>query len=1221
MEFSLGSRVRSMASMVLGLGLGFGAEGAPGSEATPPTLPGHPLPPGVIATLYPEAQGSVSIERLAGHGHRLYVALRDAAGIERLDVWNTRQAARPVRVDSLNFGSVLTNGVRILPLTLVPFPDGLLLQTSAGLTLYRHDASDRLAWVRDLPNPSTGLGPGLDQIHRAGPYGSLLQQVIPNREIDGSNLQQIHQHVLLDLRHPEDPRLFWTGSEGPRVSLRDPINGIYAGNPASLSINLAANTARLVVLEPRIEAQLHDFWRPKLDRIFRPQALNRSLRELVRECVETLDLPTLQRQVIARHGESVIDLQATLTASIHSRWANDVRLIDVLKSHGLSLDDPLEMVLAALIAREIDAGLETELSRALYSPSMQAWLRTILAAPAAADTVAGLKTFVEAAITADLEAVSVDRYLTRYVVGPLLGNPEFMSLTLGELIDHLSESPVGGVIDVTLQTAGGFGALNSVLSALDDLLGLLDFIPWVDVPSLPSCARFPESTRELIELALFSWNDASRGIVLQRDGLAWFELLKFHRYLNGDTDFAAHLAKVQSELRQLHDELGGNLLRQLSPAFGPTLDVLASVPTLVEEEAGQLQSRLAVARLLARSTLEALNADGTLTATQSTREALKAWRLKVGELGVSESTVADLLVAIESRGAAAVTLAAIHEQAGTLDSRTLQQQVEQVLRGQVQRALGAPTPDAALVEALKPCLFHQIDLDRVIGGHLSTILNEMLYEGPGMGGLLVDFRRAFEHQDCIAQWLVTLEAVSAATAVLDEGLAARALQMALDEAYRAGVNALVNTVFGRLISEVVDGFDGNQSLWIAAMMSPRSYEWELARSDAIARITPLGGWVWQDRVGFILERRLEADWFGPRRIEMHVFHPENPEATRRIYDLGRWGHLNSVLQQEGALFLGGDFFTDPDGSFPSGRAMIVDLDAAEPAAQIFRGSDHLPLSVATGLSSANFGAHLAVATVNQVLLLSNPAGHFREQDTLARTPAILLAPIDRAIVEGERLELIVRAAGTPPLTYQWFHDGIAVEGAVSARLPIDRLTESHAGSYHVTVVNDAGEVSSRAARVTLIADPVPRIVGQPADQVAFLGSRVRFGVELEGNLSVPCQWYRNGRAIPGAQSREWEIASVTAADAGEYQARLGVDSSSLTTRAARLTVLEARGPRWLTPPSELPAVVLGRTAALTVRPGGLAPWSCQWLRDGQPIPGATNPTLDLGLVTANTAGN
>lgn len=106
-----------------------------------------------------------------------------------------------------------------------------------------------------------------------------------------------------------------------------------------------------------------------------------------------------------------------------------------------------------------------------------------------------------------------------------------------------------------------FGAVNGVL---DSVRGFIDSVPGVELPSLPTCAQFPDASDKLLDLTLFSWNNPGTGLALHREGLAWFELLKFYRYLTGHTDFSSYTDEVNQRLREMQQTLGANLARRLS---------------------------------------------------------------------------------------------------------------------------------------------------------------------------------------------------------------------------------------------------------------------------------------------------------------------------------------------------------------------------------------------------------------------------------------------------------------------------------------------------------------------------------------------------------------------------------------------------------------------------------------------------------------------------------
>jgi uncharacterized delta-60 repeat protein len=82
-------------------------------------------------------------------------------------------------------------------------------------------------------------------------------------------------------------------------------------------------------------------------------------------------------------------------------------------------------------------------------------------------------------------------------------------------------------------------------------------------------------------------------------------------------------------------------------------------------------------------------------------------------------------------------------------------------------------------------------------------------------------------------------------------------------------------------------------------------------------------------------------------------------------------------------------------------------------------------------------------------------------------PAILTQPLSQVAQLGEAVRLNVEAAGTPLLSYQWFHDGLAVVGAEGPQLTLSNLLGSDAGLYWVVVSNRYGSITSAVAELTV----------------------------------------------------------------------------------------------------------------------------------------------------------
>jgi hypothetical protein len=69
---------------------------------------------------------------------------------------------------------------------------------------------------------------------------------------------------------------------------------------------------------------------------------------------------------------------------------------------------------------------------------------------------------------------------------------------------------------------------------------------------------------------------------------------------------------------------------------------------------------------------------------------------------------------------------------------------------------------------------------------------------------------------------------------------------------------------------------------------------------------------------------------------------------------------------------------------------------------------------------------------------------------------IMRAPRNQTVKVGRTAVLSVAAAGAPPLTYQWFFNGVALEGATDRKLSLPNAQAENAGAYSVHVSNSTG---------------------------------------------------------------------------------------------------------------------------------------------------------------------
>ena len=127
-----------------------------------------------------------------------------------------------------------------------------------------------------------------------------------------------------------------------------------------------------------------------------------------------------------------------------------------------------------------------------------------------------------------------------------------------------------------------------------------------------------------------------------------------------------------------------------------------------------------------------------------------------------------------------------------------------------------------------------------------------------------------------------------------------------------------------------------------------------------------------------------------------------------------------------------------------------------------------------------------------------------EEPIILTPPNIITQPKSQTVNEGSSVTFSVTAEGTKPLNYQWYKDSEVISGAINSNYTIESTQLSDAGSYTVTVSNNAGSVTSEEAILTVepvIIIEAPVITEQPVSQTVTEGGAVTFNVEVKINNS------------------------------------------------------------------------------------------------------------------------
>jgi len=263
------------------------------------------------------------------------------------------------------------------------------------------------------------------------------------------------------------------------------------------------------------------------------------------------------------------------------------------------------------------------------------------------------------------------------------------------------------------------------------------------------------------------------------------------------------------------------------------------------------------------------------------------------------------------------------------------------------------------------------------------------------------------------------------------------------------------------------------------------------------------------------------------------------------------------------------------------------------------------------VKSGDYGAYNVLVRNQAGIEISKTA-----QLVVLSTPEIVRLTASMTLIEGESVELSVKAYSDGPLAYQWSLGGEKIDGATSPSLPLAKVAPSDAGDYTVVVSNAAGQAESGVVTVTVI-QPV-KIVMQPEGVSAILGDTVKLKVVAEGTEPISYFWYHDGELVEDGTESALTLAIVQSADSGAYSVIAKNRGGTEISETVQLMVLLVPEITQLT---ESLTLIEGESVALSVKAAGSEPLAFQWSKGGEKIDGAIHPKLHLARVAPSDAGS
>ncbi|MBM4150821.1 MAG: hypothetical protein FJ219_04135 [Ignavibacteria bacterium] len=231
--------------------------------------------------------------------------------------------------------------------------------------------------------------------------------------------------------------------------------------------------------------------------------------------------------------------------------------------------------------------------------------------------------------------------------------------------------------------------------------------------------------------------------------------------------------------------------------------------------------------------------------------------------------------------------------------------------------------------------------------------------------------------------------------------------------------------------------------------------------------------------------------------------------------------------------------------------------------------------------------------------------------------AIVNAPEDVTACEGKVARFNVNAQSTPAgstLSYQWFKDGVKINGATLEYLELPNVKNADQGTYTVEVSatgNVIGKAMAISAPATLTVKPNLAITAEPdAEKRECAGKTMSVSVTATGS-NVRYQWYSNGAALTGETNASFSrIAdTVTLPSEKEYFCIITSDCGTDTTIKVRFISLPAVT-FVTTYPTEGVNVDFGTNFTFTANATG-SNLTYKWYKDGVEINGANQASYTL----------
>lgn len=223
-----------------------------------------------------------------------------------------------------------------------------------------------------------------------------------------------------------------------------------------------------------------------------------------------------------------------------------------------------------------------------------------------------------------------------------------------------------------------------------------------------------------------------------------------------------------------------------------------------------------------------------------------------------------------------------------------------------------------------------------------------------------------------------------------------------------------------------------------------------------------------------------------------------------------------------------------------------------------------------------------------------------------------------SVYVGDPVTFTVATSDFAP-TFQWYKNGVAIQGATAATYSIVAAQATDAAAYSCVISTAGGSTTSRSCQLEV--DPItpPVITTQPTNITVSIGQSATFQIVASG-AHLHFQWMRNGMNFGITDKPTLTLSGIKTSDTGQYSVVVRNSAGSTASAPANLTVEGVALSTISAQPQSTTAEVGGMlTLSVTVK-SSATPILYQWYHNGIAIPGATSSLFFQNGITAADGG-